>query len=293
MGNFSNLRTIGDVQKIIEQYHLTPDSTRFTQYTIDMWFSIVGLLNPKDVKKAKAKRAEDDIEHVYVDIPTAAPYIETEVSGKDTRIEGNKSIDTKKLDSIFDNKSTSYKYFWYMAIISLAKKKHSLSLTYKDILIRMAALAWPIVMEHELNLGKQDMLGKYLWEIVRCTSLVQQSPGRYVEFLLDEQYKKSGIDRILSPLLNNVPYRFLSPWVKFTTNNGVSETSKSDSFDGLYALYSNGIVLNSMWWQYINDHYQEICDFSIRSFISFTLLYNDEEQVKKLNVKDWSLLTEK
>ena len=71
-----NLRTIGDVQKIIEQYHLTPDSTRFTQYTIDMWFSIVGLLNPKDVAKAKAKGAEDDIEHVYVDIPTAAPYIE-------------------------------------------------------------------------------------------------------------------------------------------------------------------------------------------------------------------------
>jgi hypothetical protein len=169
-----------------------------------------------------------------------------------------------------------------MAIISLAKKKHSLSLTYKDILIRMATLAWPIVMDHELNLGKQDMLGKYLWEIVRRTSLVQQSPGRYVEFLLDEQYNESGIDRILFPLLNNVPYRFLSPWVKYTTNNGVSETSKSDSFDGLYALYSNGIVLNSMWWQYINDHYQEICDFSIRSFVSFALLYNDEEQVKKL-----------
>ena len=288
-----NLRTIGDVQKIIEQYNLTPNSTRFTQYTIDMWFSIVGLLNPKDVKKAKTKGEEEDIEHVYVDIPTAAPYIETEVSGKDTRTEGNKSIDIKKLEAIFDNKSTSYKYFWFMAIISLAKKKHSLSLTYKDILIRMAALAWPVVMEHEMNLGKQDMLGKYLWDIVRRTSLVQQSPGRYVEFLLDEQYKESGIDRILSPLLNNVPYRFLSPWVRFTTNNGVSETSKSDSFDGLYALYSNGIVLNSMWWQYINDHYQEICDFSIRSFISFALLYNDEEQVKKLNVKDWSILKEK
>ena len=288
-----NLRTIGDVQQIIEQYHLTPDSSRFTQYTIDMWFSIVGLLNPKDVTKGKAKGAEDDVEHVYVDIPTAAPYIETEVPVRDARTGENKPIDTKKLDTVFDNKSTSYKYFWFMAIISLAKKNHSLSLTYKDILIRMVALAWPIVMDHELNLGKQDMLGKYLWEIVRRTSLVQQSPGRYVEFLLDEQYNESGIDRILSPLLNNVPYRFLSPWVKYTTNNGVSETSKSDSFDGLYALYSNGIVLNSMWWQYINDHYQEICDFSIRSFIGFVLLYNDEEQIKKLKMKDWILLKEK
>lgn len=39
------LRTIGDVKQIIEKYQLTPYSTRFTKYTLDMWFSIVGLLN--------------------------------------------------------------------------------------------------------------------------------------------------------------------------------------------------------------------------------------------------------
>ncbi len=39
------LRTIGDVKNKIEYYHLTPDSTRFTKYTLDMWFGIVGLLN--------------------------------------------------------------------------------------------------------------------------------------------------------------------------------------------------------------------------------------------------------
>ena len=39
------LRTIGDVKNKIDYYHLTPDSTRFTKYTLDMWFGIVGLLN--------------------------------------------------------------------------------------------------------------------------------------------------------------------------------------------------------------------------------------------------------
>jgi putative restriction endonuclease len=43
--NKKGLRTIGDVKKKIEYYHLTPDSTRFTKYTLDMWFGIVGLLN--------------------------------------------------------------------------------------------------------------------------------------------------------------------------------------------------------------------------------------------------------
>lgn len=39
------LRTIGDVKQIIEKHQLTPYSTRFTKYTLDMWFSIISLLN--------------------------------------------------------------------------------------------------------------------------------------------------------------------------------------------------------------------------------------------------------
>ena len=39
------LWTIGDVKNIIEYYHLTPDSTRFTKYTINLWFDIIALLN--------------------------------------------------------------------------------------------------------------------------------------------------------------------------------------------------------------------------------------------------------
>lgn len=39
------LRTIGDVKQIIERYQLTPYSTRFTKYTLDMWFSIISLLS--------------------------------------------------------------------------------------------------------------------------------------------------------------------------------------------------------------------------------------------------------
>ena len=46
-----NLKTIGDVEQIIEKYRLTPDSTRFTKYTLDIWFSIAGLLYSKDVKE--------------------------------------------------------------------------------------------------------------------------------------------------------------------------------------------------------------------------------------------------
>ena len=255
-----------------------------------MWFSIVGLLTPKDVTKAKAKRAEDDIEYVYVDIPTAAPYIEVEVPLRDIRTEGNKSIDAKKLDTIFDNKSTSYKYFWFMAIISLAKESQQLSLTYKDILIRMVALAWPIVLRHKINLGKKDMLCRYLSEIANKTSLDSRSTGKYVEFYLGKHYMDAEINRTLSPLLNNVPYRFLSPWIKFSSNKDVSERSRTVAFDGPYALYTDGIVLNSMWWHHINAHYREICNSSISSFNQFVQQNNSRELAKRTKYIDWNLL---
>lgn len=38
------LRYIGDVKHIIEKYKLTPDSTRFTKYTLNMWFNIINLI---------------------------------------------------------------------------------------------------------------------------------------------------------------------------------------------------------------------------------------------------------
>ena len=38
------LRYIGDVKHIIEKYELTPDSTRFTKYTLNMWFNIINLI---------------------------------------------------------------------------------------------------------------------------------------------------------------------------------------------------------------------------------------------------------
>lgn len=91
------LNTIGDVFQIIEKYHLTPDSTRFTKYTIDIWFAIVnfakakGIISsdsestssPEDVKMEINEEPADDIEIVYVDIPSADPYIEFEVSSQE------------------------------------------------------------------------------------------------------------------------------------------------------------------------------------------------------------------
>ena len=204
---------------------------------------------------------------------------------------GAKRIDTAKLNGVFANKTTSYKYFWFMAIISLAKERSTLSLSLRTILIRMAAISWGIVLRREVLLGNQDRLKKYLNEIVRKTSLDKYSSEKYVEEYLNEHYHDMEIDRILEPLLNNVPYRFLSPWVKYKTDRIVIEKSQDPSFDGPYAIYKRKIVLNYDWKEYFVLNYSQVCAFTIKGFKSYALHYNTEAYIDLLKDGDWYILS--
>ncbi len=218
-----------------------------------------------------------------------------DVSKEETSLTTKKSkrVDTAKLNGVFANKTTSYKYFWFMAIISLAKERSTLSLSLRAILIRMVAISWNIILRREVILGKQDMLRKYINDIVRKTSLGKQSSEKNIEVYLNEHYHDMDIDSILEPLLKNVPYRFLSPWIKYTTDREVMEKSQDPTFDGPYALYKRKIVLNYDWKEYFILNYSKVCTFAINSFKVYAMQYNTESYINSLKDSDWYILKEK
>lgn len=236
---------------------------------------------------------ESEIEHVYVDIPSANPYSEIEYEDESPGVAVMKPsvpIDPMKLDKIFDKKATSYKYFWFMAIISLAKEKKNLTIPYKDIVIRMAAMAWPIVLEYNIDLGKGDMIPIYLNDILKQSPLTENIPSKVVEAYLNVYYDSEGIGDILEPLLKNVPYRFLSPWIPYTTDDEVMEKSNSGDYACLYALLDDHIVLNEEWWNYIITRYKRICDSAERSFITYAKQKNKHNKFTRFMAAGWSLV---
>lgn len=241
------------------------------------------------------KKEDTEIETVYVDISSAEQYTEIELPTHETAIEEvheeeKEPIDVKTLDKVFEKKATSYKYFWMMAIISLAKEHNQLSISFNDITIRMAAMAWPIVFDNEIELGTSDMMKKYLEAVVKKTSLIRGASSSVVENYLLQHYSSQGVDKILAPLMKNVPYRFLSPWIQYTSDEEVIEKSCSSKFNGLYALHPGYIVLNKEWWEYIESHYLEVCDFVLRSFITYAKKYNNDISLVKLMTTGWSLI---
>lgn len=63
------LSTIGDVKAIIKRYHLTRQSNRFTQYTLDIWFKISDLLKDETrgepAKEIIETPQNNDLDRVY------------------------------------------------------------------------------------------------------------------------------------------------------------------------------------------------------------------------------------
>lgn len=239
---------------------------------------------------------EDEIEHEHVDIPPVDSYIETEPDSKpvidspaDEQEKIFEPINTKLLDTVFDKKATSYKYFWFLSIISLAKETNSLTLSYKDIIIRMAAIAWPIIFEDEIELGKSDMLPSYLKDIVKCTKLIKGATSNVVESYLKQHYTSQGVDKILWPLTKNVPYRFLSPWIPFTTNDEVIEKSNDNRIACPYAIHDDTIIWDEDWWEYIDSNYNDICKFALQSFINYVKKDNNQMKLLKLMTEGWGL----
>ncbi len=219
----------------------------------------------------------------YKNIITDGETLENEITPKTE----NRPIDIDRLGMIFDKKATSYKYFWFISIISLAKENGNLKIPYKDIVIRMASLAWPMVFGDEINLGNSDMMAKYLEEILRKTVLIESASRNVVEKFFTQHYKTKEIGKSLAPLLKNVPYRFLSPWIKFTTNEDVEMMSRDKKNKAMYALYSDFIVFDEDWWNYLNSHYSEICDFAMRSFLAYLKKNNSDFKLTRVMINGW------
>lgn len=183
-------------------------------------------------------------------------------------------IDTKLLLKVFDNRVTSYKYLWFWSIITIAKEKGQLSISFKDLVIRMARFAWPSIFCDELEFGPFDMMRIYLTDVMKKTKLIKNASEKVVESCIKQQYDYQGLAQLLSPLLKNVPYRFLSPWIKFTTVEDVVAKSQTTDYTGLYVLQKDSIVLKEEWWHYIENNYERITDFIITSFIDYLKQYN-------------------
>lgn len=253
----------------------------------------------KDKKKQyidekKSSLDKDEIEHVFVVNPSTdlnaehnvVSYDTPEKQGETPAIQKRtESIDSKMLEQVFDKKVNSYKYLWLLAILTLTKERGILAISFKDITIRMASFAWPLLFDDDIDFGNSDLMRKYLSDVMKKTSLIRTASQKVVESYMRQHYDSQGISKILAPLVKNVPYRFLTPWIKFSTAEEVAAKSNAKGYNGLYAIYKDGILLDEDWWEYIEENYDKIYSFAFDSFVEYVSQYNNPMKLIKLKMK--------
>lgn len=194
-------------------------------------------------------------------------------------------FDPKMLEKVFDKKVTSYKYLWMLAILTLTKEHGILAISFKDLTIRMAGFAWPLLFDDDIDFGNTDFMKKYLTEVMKKTSLIPSASQKVVESYMRQYYDSQGISKILAPLMKNVPYRFLSPWIKFSTTEDVVAKTNTKGYNGLYAIHKDGILLDEDWWEYIDKNYDKVYSFAFNSLIEYVSQYNNPMKLIKLKMR--------
>ena len=187
--------------------------------------------------------------------------------------------DIERLKHAFDKKATSYKYFWFLSLLDIYKGSHVPTITFKQILVKMVAKAWKYVFMLNGQFPKTDQLPSYLINLLPLTKLKYNSTEAEVEYEINTNFASLELNSKLNSLLKNVPYRFLSPWIAFTSNDEVKNKSRDSESRCPYKLYDDCITITKLWRETLISNYNVIellAEYGLEDFLGINQDFKDK-----------------
>ncbi|MDD4847170.1 MAG: HNH endonuclease domain-containing protein [Bacteroidales bacterium] len=178
-------------------------------------------------------------------------------------------LDIRPLSQIYNNTVTTYKYYWFVSILDIVSKEGRRRISFWEIIVGMVAEAWYPIHYFRLSYGKSDSLYEQIIELQHKLNIPIDAQKTDIKKRIINNLENSQIKSLLRVFILNVPYRFLSPWIHFTTNADVSIQSKTFANNCLYAIDGEYIDVNSSWQQYLTDHYAILRDFTFWNLTIF------------------------
>ena len=178
------------------------------------------------------------------------------------KIPQSEQVNTSSLARLFDNKSESYKLFWFKAILYEVSRGRN-EISFRDLIERMIVDAWYMVSEYKLNLGPADTLEKTVLYISGKENFL---PTEKEEVLLT--YLRNTNDRQIKEYMRtlslNVPYRLQAPlmpkpdakiWYKAVeiTDYINAQAGMMYSIQRTSALDSR-IIISPLWMDYLRSN---------------------------------------
>lgn len=169
-------------------------------------------------------------------------------------------LNTRSLARIFDNKSESYKLFWFKAILEHVLKGES-EISFDALVNTMLKNAWYMVSEFKLNLGPADAVEEtvlYLHEISGI--MPAEKEDKIIAFL--ESCEDRKFIQLKKRLCQNVPYRLQAPFMSDITQTIWKRQSATIDFinmqDGMIYHIENHpdvlemrVLITDAWAEYL------------------------------------------
>lgn len=194
------------------------------------------------------------------------------------RIPQSDILTTNRLEKVFSNTVATYKYFWFVSIMQIHAQTDNPRIGVWDIVIRMVANAWYPIHYFRLSFGKSDSLFDIVMELHRITQIPIDASAETIIRELTNGLNDKQIRKRLNILTQNVPYRFLRPWIDTSDDKEMVRRSQSLEHNCLYSLHKEGsnfhIVLNSAWSNYLHKHYNILVDFAYWNLTLFLQVRN-------------------
>jgi len=163
---------------------------------------------------------------------------------------------------LFQNTTTSYKFFWAISLLQLYKAKKQAVYDFRIIIARMIAEAWFVLKDNKIALGGAD----HLRSTVKTLSKTYDRQYKNADdlfALFERDIHTKTIRKCVGYYTENVPYRFLTPWVG--TKMGRPELSNREvvfKLNAPYLVESGGtdriVRLNPEWMKCLDGIEDEL-----------------------------------
>ena len=174
-------------------------------------------------------------------------------------------LSTKNLSRVFNNTTATYKFYWFQSLLQMHNEEGIYRMNVWDLVIRMVANAWFPIHYFHLSFGSMDSLHKIVTELQWITSLPMDARKEEVVECLTASLDEKKVKDQLATLIRNVPYRFLSPWINYTSDADVIARSHAYENGCLYSIQKTKdefyITINPVWNKYLQDYYGILTDF--------------------------------
>lgn len=193
---------------------------------------------------------------------------------------------TQALNRVFDNTSASYKFFWFLAVLELARTTGG-CLPFEDVFVEMAAQAWHPVNLFRLSFDTKDTDEKCIDQLQGVLRKIAAEEAKVADglrpnsSLMEVRLRLRARKSDLRFLGNLVPMRFLSPFVSHLIPRGiprhrinteiirVADDLKvgEDAAPYHFGPSKKSVILNPKWQEFFVEH-----SAILRGFVEINLV---------------------